>query len=94
MPSLSLGRCAASAARRHIFFSRHPAIVALFTPPEPDRKQCEQQLQSDTDICGQQPNNASKGICREDAMKRYAHCRKTGAVNEPYLFTVGRMPRR
>ena len=64
------------------------------TPPEPDRKQCEQQLQSDTDICGQQPNNASKGICREDAMKRYAHCRKTGAVNEPYLFTVGRMPRR
>lgn len=63
-------------------------------PPEPDRKQCEQQLQSDTDICAQQPNNASKGICREDAMKRYAHCRRTGEVNEPYLFTVGGMPRR
>jgi len=63
-------------------------------PPEPDRKQCEQQLQTDTDICAQQPNNASKGICREDAMKRYAHCRKTGEVNEPYLFTVGRIPRR
>lgn len=63
-------------------------------PPEPDRKQCEQQLQSDTDICAQQPNNASKGICREGAMKRYAHCRKTGEVGTPYLFTVGRMPRR
>lgn len=63
-------------------------------PPEPDRKQCEQQLQADTDICSQQPNNASKGICREDAMKRYAHCRKTGEVNTPYLFTVGGMPRR
>lgn len=62
-------------------------------PPEPDRKQCEQQLQSDTDTCAQQPNNAAKGVCREGAMKRYSHCRKTGEVGEPYLFTVPRMPR-
>lgn len=45
-------------------------------------------------ICAQQPNNASKGICREDAMKRYAHCRRTGEVGTPYLFTVGGMRRR
>lgn len=63
-------------------------------PPERDRKQCEQQLQRDTDTCTQQPNNAAKAVCHGTASKRYAYCRTTGEVGEPDLFTIPRMPSR
>lgn len=64
------------------------------TPPERDRKQCEIQLQRDTETCNQQPNNAAKAVCHGTASKRYAHCGLTGEVGEPDLFTIPRMPGR
>lgn len=63
-------------------------------PPERDRKQCEIQLQRDSDTCNSQPNNASKAVCNETKMKRYSHCLRTGEVGEPDLFTIPRMPPR
>jgi len=56
--------------------------------PNRERKQCEIQLQRDTMICNQQPNNAAKSVCFESSNNRYAHCRKTGEVGEPDLFTI------
>jgi hypothetical protein len=67
-----------------------PSSPSPSKPPERDRKQCEQQLESDTDICGQQANDQSKAICRGDAMNRYAHCRQTGEVGIPSLFNPTR----
>jgi len=56
--------------------------------PNRERKQCEIQLQRDVAICNQQPNNAAKSVCFETSNRRYAHCRITGEVGEPDLFTI------
>lgn len=57
-------------------------------PPEPDRKQCEIQLQRDGQICARQPTARANAVCRGTAMDRYAHCRDTGEVDTPRLYTV------
>ena len=67
-----------------------PSSPSPSKPQERDRKQCEQQLESDTDVCSQQANDQSKAICRGDAMNRYAHCRQTGEVGVPSLFNPTR----
>lgn len=62
--------------------------------PERDRKQCEIQLRRDTNVCSQQPNDAAKAVCHGTASKRYSHCRITGEIGEPDLFTIPPWPRR
>jgi hypothetical protein len=63
-------------------------------PPERDRKQCELQLEFDTDICNGQATEEAKAVCHASASNRYAHCRRTGEVDTPYLSTFRRSPRR
>lgn len=56
-------------------------------PPKGSPKQCEIQHQNDTEICGRQPNNVARVMCRESAMERYAYCIKSkGEVGHPRLF--------
>ena len=63
-------------------------------PPKGPPKQCEIQHQNDTEICGRQPNNVARAMCRESAMERYAYCTKTrGEVGHPRLFTHPSAPR-
>jgi len=64
------------------------------TPRADPPKQCEIQHQNDTEICGRQPNNVARAMCRERAMERYAYCIKTnGEIGHPRLFTHPDAPR-
>ena len=56
-------------------------------PPERDRKQCDLQYASDTDICVGQIDEKSKAVCHESAADRLAHCLRYGEVDIPALKT-------
>jgi hypothetical protein len=56
-----------------------------------DHPQCEIQLRSDGSICGSQPDDEGKAICRASATKRYSHCLYTGEVGNPALDTYKRL---
>jgi hypothetical protein len=56
-----------------------------------DRKQCDIQLRNDGRICGRQPDDEAKAICRASATRRYSHCGVTGEVGEPALDTAKRL---
>jgi len=59
-------------------------------PDRRDKKECEQQLESDTQICGRLPRRDDIAICRETASERYAHCRRSdGTIGFPRLETKG-----
>lgn len=59
-------------------------------PERRDKKECEQQLQSDTDICGRLPRRDDIAICRATASDRYAYCRRPdGTIGFPHLETRG-----
>ena len=61
--------------------------------PEPDRgdkKECEQQLETDSQICGRLPRLQDIAICRGTASDRYAYCRRPdGTIGFPHLETKG-----
>lgn len=63
-------------------------------PPERDRKQCELQYEFDTDICNGQATEEAKAVCHGSAANRFAHCRRTGELDTPYLSTFRGSPRR
>ena len=56
-------------------------------PPGRDRKQCDLQYASDTDICVGQIDEKSKAVCHESAADRLAHCLRYGEVDIPALKT-------
>jgi len=56
-----------------------------------DRPQCEIQLRNDGRICGRQPDDDGKAICRASATKRYSHCLDTGEVGHPALDDYRRL---
>lgn len=59
-------------------------------PERRDKMECEQQLESDTQICGRLPRRDDIAICRKTASERYAYCRKPdGAIGFPHLETRG-----
>ena len=61
------------------------------SPSGDDHKQCEIQLRNDGRICGRQPDDETKAICRASATKRYAHCLRTDEVGNPALDTRKRL---
>jgi hypothetical protein len=54
--------------------------------PDRDFKQCDIQHDRDSEICGGIPGQQTRRECRVNAMKRLAHCLKTGEVGEPNLL--------
>jgi len=59
--------------------------------PDPrDKKECDRQLESDTEICGSLRRRDDIAICRATASDRYAHCRRPdGTIGFPHLETRG-----
>ena len=59
-------------------------------PDRRDKKECEQQLESDSQICGRLPRREDVAICRGTASERYAYCRRPdGTIGFPRLETKG-----
>jgi hypothetical protein len=59
-------------------------------PDRRDKRECEQQLESDTEICGRLPRRDDIAICRATASDRYAYCRRPdGTIGFPHLETRG-----
>jgi hypothetical protein len=59
-------------------------------PDRRDKKECDQQYQSDSQICGQLFRPSDRAICRETASERYAYClRPDGTIGFPHLETKG-----
>jgi hypothetical protein len=59
-------------------------------PDRREKKECEQQLESDTQICGRLPRRDDIAICRATASDRYAYClRPDGTIGFPHLETRG-----
>lgn len=55
-----------------------------------DKKECDQQAASDSQICGRLRSPQDIAICRETASRRYAHClRPDGTIGFPPLETKG-----
>ena len=55
-----------------------------------DKKECDQQAASDSQICGRLQSPKDIAICRETASRRYAHClRPDGTTGFPPLETKG-----
>lgn len=81
--------------------AREPPIardIPSDPPARPKRetpKQCEIQLDDDTEICNRQPNSVAKAQCHTSAMDRMDWCiRKKGGVGWPPLFAHPNGPRR
>ena len=54
------------------------------------KKECDQQLASDSQICGRLRSPQDIAICRETASRRYSHClRPDGTIGFPSLETRG-----
>jgi hypothetical protein len=59
-------------------------------PDRRDKKECDQQYDTDSQICGRLPSPSDVAICRETASRRYAHClRPDGTIGFPHLETKG-----
>ena len=59
-------------------------------PDRGDKKECDQQYDSDGQICGRLRSPSDIAICRETASKRYAHClTPDGTIGFPQLETKG-----
>ena len=59
-------------------------------PDRRDKKECEQQLESDSQICGRLRWPEDIAICRGTASDRYAYCRRPdGVIGFPRLETNG-----
>ena len=59
-------------------------------PDRRDKKECEQQLDSDSQICGRLRWPEDIAICRGTASDRYAYCRRPdGTIGFPRLETQG-----
>jgi len=59
-------------------------------PGRRDKKECDQQLKSDSQICGRLQDPRHVAICRGTASDRYAHClRPDGTIGFPHLETKG-----
>lgn len=59
-------------------------------PDRGDKKECYQQYESDSDICGRLRSPSDIAICRGTASDRYAHCiRPDGTIGFPHLETKG-----
>jgi hypothetical protein len=59
-------------------------------PDRRDKKECEQQLNSDSQICGRLRWPEDIAICRGTASERYAYCRRPdGTIGFPRLETRG-----
>jgi hypothetical protein len=59
-------------------------------PDRRDKKECDQQLGSDSQICGRLPYPRDIAICRETASERYAYClRPDSTIGFPRLETKG-----
>lgn len=61
-----------------------------YRPDGGDKKECEQQRESDSKICGRLPYPEYVAICRGTASERYAYCRRRdGTIGFPQLETKG-----
>jgi hypothetical protein len=59
-------------------------------PDRRDKKECDQQYDSDSQICGRLRSPSDTAICRETASRRYAYClRPDGTIGFPQLETKG-----
>jgi len=59
-------------------------------PDRRDKKECDLQYDSDSQICGRLPSARDIAICRATASERYAHClRPDGTIGFPHLETRG-----
>ena len=59
-------------------------------PDRRDKKECEQQYDSDSQICGRLQSPRDVAICRGTASERYAYClRPDGTIGFPHLETKG-----
>jgi hypothetical protein len=59
-------------------------------PDRRDKKECYQQYESDSEICGGLRSPSDIAICRGTASDRYAHCiRPDGTIGFPHLETKG-----
>ena len=59
-------------------------------PDRGDKKECDQQYDSDSQICGQLRSPIDIAICRETASRRYAYCLgPDGTIGFPHLETKG-----
>lgn len=59
-------------------------------PERRDKKECDLQYDSDSQICGRLPSPSDVAICRDTASKRYAYCRRPdGTIGFPPLETKG-----
>jgi hypothetical protein len=59
-------------------------------PERRDKKECDLQLDSDSQICGRLPSPGDVAICRGTATERYAYCRRPGGtIGFPRLETRG-----
>jgi hypothetical protein len=59
-------------------------------PDRRDKKECDLQYDSDSQICGRLPSPRDVAICRESASRRYAHClTPDGTIGFPPLETKG-----
>jgi len=58
--------------------------------PHRDKKECDQQYDSDSQICGRLKSPRDVAICRATASERYAYClRPDGTIGFPHLETKG-----
>ena len=59
-------------------------------PERRDKKECDLQLDSDSQICGRLRSPSDIAICRDTASRRYAYClRPDGTIGFPPLETKG-----
>lgn len=59
-------------------------------PDRGDKKECDQQRDSDSQICGRLRSPSDIAICRGTASERYAYCRRSdGTIGSPHLETQG-----
>ena len=59
-------------------------------PERRDKKECDLQYDSDSQICGRLPSPRDVAICKGTASERYAHClRPDGTIGFPRLETKG-----
>jgi hypothetical protein len=59
-------------------------------PDRRDKKECDQQYESDSQTCGRLKSPKDVAICRGTASDRFAHClRPDGTIGFPHLETRG-----